>query len=145
MAGGAPMATFATHEFHRTAVGYRYLTYKMPSFNFETCACAMWTAYLFTLLPLSNQSGGDNRILTSDRFGVVDANGTKGGVNKTRYYAPPLYPATLLYVTACAILTGAATAAAGLQLGVAQGKPGLDAHAVARGEAALRPRHHLGI
>ena len=145
MAGGAPMATFATHEFHRTAVGYRYLTYKMPSFNFETCACAMWTAHLFTLLPLSNQSGGDNRILTSDRFGVVDANGTKGGVNKTRYYAPPLYPATLLYVTACAILTGVACAAAGLRLGVAQGKPGLDAHAVARGEAAPRPRHHLGI
>ena len=80
MAGGAPMATFATREHHRTAVGYRYLTYKMPSFNFETCACAMWTLYLFTLLPLSNQSGGDNRILTSDRFGVVDANGTKGGV-----------------------------------------------------------------
>jgi len=79
MAGGAPMATFANGEHHRTAVGYLYLTYKMPSFNFETCACAMWTAHLFTLLPLSNQSGGDRFILTSDRFGVVDANGTKGG------------------------------------------------------------------
>ena len=79
MAGGVPVPTFDMSEYHRTAVGYRYLTYKMLSFDFETCACALWTAFRFALLPTSNQSGGDDGILTSDRFGVVDANGFKGG------------------------------------------------------------------
>ena len=92
MAGGVGVATFDMSEYHRTAVGYRYLTYKMLSFDFETCGCAMWTAGRFTLLPTSNQSGGDNGILTSDRFGEVDANGSKGGTMaytlKTGVHAP---------------------------------------------------------
>ena len=63
----------------RDSYGYAHVTSPLLSFEFDICDCAMTPAGDWPLCPTSLQSGGDNRILDSDRFGELVVHGSKGG------------------------------------------------------------------
>ena len=81
MAGAACSATFDFPDSHLTRTGYRHVTYRLLSFAFDICDCAMTPCADWSFMPTSLQSGGDNRILDADRFGELVAHGAKGGAN----------------------------------------------------------------
>ena len=78
--GGAPFVTFLTGAQIDPATGTNdgdvHVAYNLPSFDFDVCACALTPDADWAFLPTSLQTGGDEYVFDSDRFGTFKVHGT---------------------------------------------------------------------
>ena len=74
-AGAVAYPTYDYPSVALTRTGYRHVSYNLPSFDFDVCACALTPDADWAFLPTSLQTGGDEYMFDSDRFGTFKVHG----------------------------------------------------------------------
>jgi hypothetical protein len=75
-AGAAAYPTYDYPSVALTRTGYQHVSYNLPSFDFDVCACALTPDADWAFLPTSLQTGGDEYMFDSDRFGTFKVHGS---------------------------------------------------------------------
>ena len=79
-AGAVAYPTYDYPSVALTRTGYRHVSYNLPSFDFDVCACALTPDADWAFLPTSLQTGGDEYMFDSDRFGTFKVHGSRACV-----------------------------------------------------------------